>query len=91
MKTWQTTNFIEQQEIKKSAEQFLTAHTDHVARIIQESKPAIAPSGSDLFRPELWKGIHWNWFFETFAVSVPQIKKPSLWERVVARLLPLGQ
>lgn len=39
-------------------------HADHVANLVYEKGPAVAPSGSDVFRPELWKGIHWRWFFE---------------------------
>lgn len=29
----------------------------------QRSAPEIEPSGSDRLHPELWKDIHWAWYF----------------------------
>ena len=86
MKTWETTNVLEQQEIQHLGEEFLSEHKDHVIIIIKEKTNAVAPSGSDLFKPELWKAIHWNWFFETFSIPAPQAKKPSLWEKIANKL-----
>lgn len=91
MKTWQTTNFIEQQEIKAAAEKFFSAHKNHVAEISKDTEHVVAPSGSDLFRPELWKGIHWLWYFKTFDVPAPKVKKPSIWSKIAAKFLPLSE
>lgn len=52
----------EQFEIYASALQFESEHRQHVKALMSEATNAIAPSGSDLFKPELWKGIHWLWF-----------------------------
>jgi len=36
------------------------AHVDRLTEICDASCPA---TGSDMSRPELWTGAHWNWFF----------------------------
>lgn len=36
----------------------------HVDELRKNSQNSIYPSGSDMWKPELWKGSHWNWFFE---------------------------
>ena len=77
MKTWENTNILEQQEIQHLGEEFLSAHKEHVASICADKENAVAPSGSDLFKPELWKAIHWNWYFETFGKPMPQVKKKA--------------
>lgn len=41
---------------------FLHDHSDHIYTLFNKLTPMIAPSGTDLWHPELWKGIHWNWF-----------------------------
>jgi hypothetical protein len=48
------------------------AHAVHVERLVSHphaSKAAIEPSGSDAIHPELWKDIHWNWFFNETKTS----------------------
>lgn len=54
---------------------FYTKHTEHVDGLVKygEDRPEVAPSGSDLFRPELWKSIHWNWF--NTQMSLANLKK----------------
>jgi hypothetical protein len=39
-------------------------HADLVERLIANAKGkrSVAPCGSDIFHPELWKDIHWKWF-----------------------------
>lgn len=40
-------------------------HSRLVDGLMQNSRGnSVAPSGSDLDYPELWKAIHWNWFFD---------------------------
>lgn len=29
-----------------------------------ENEKGYSPSGSDLYRPELWKELHWKWFMK---------------------------
>ena len=45
-------------------------HADHVANLLKDCKDKVAPSGSDIFRPELWKSIHWKWFLEDLSDQV---------------------
>lgn len=56
-------NFNQRKEIYNNAHNFLHDHADHVHSLFDKDTPPIAPSGSDMFKPELWKGIHWIWFF----------------------------
>lgn len=60
----------EKLQINNSANHFYARHEKHVDAIRKAAEGAsVAPSGSDLFRPELWKAIHWNWFFTEFTVN----------------------
>jgi siroheme synthase len=36
-------------------------HTAHVERLMSGDPYLYRPTGSDVIRPELWKGAHWNW------------------------------
>ena len=46
-------------------------HTDHVKRLVASvDGDPIYPTGSDVIRPELWKGIHWKWFFQITATHL---------------------
>lgn len=45
-----------------TAARWFVLHHRHVAKLLEEEGPAVAPSGSDIGRPELWKAIHWRWF-----------------------------
>lgn len=46
--------------------EWLGQHERHVWSMIRKDTPNVAPSGSDMFKPELWKDIHWKWFLNTF-------------------------
>lgn len=41
-------------------------HADHVSSLLESARKnnAVAPSGSEIFHPELWKSMHWKWFTE---------------------------
>ena len=52
-------------KIDSIAFSFLHDHVDHVYGLFDKNTPSVAPSGSDLFHPELWKGIHWVWFIKS--------------------------
>jgi len=47
---------------------WLAKNRTHVEQLVDYHRvgntPAVKPTGSDLGRPELWKDIHWLWYFE---------------------------
>lgn len=49
-------------EIFKKASAFYLKYRFHVKDVMHGNKYSVPPSGSDLFKPELWKGCHWNWW-----------------------------
>jgi hypothetical protein len=53
----------ERWEVFNNAVNFLHDYSDHVHSSFDKETSSVAPSGSDMFHPELWKGIHWVWFF----------------------------
>ncbi len=57
----------EQQNVKDRAIRFWYEHKRHVNGLMDDRVPSVAPSGSDMNHPELWKPIHWNWFFDHYA------------------------
>lgn len=60
-------NEVEQTTVKERAKSFINKNSGHVNWLMNDRAPSVAPSGSDLNHPELWKDIHWNWFFDHFA------------------------
>jgi len=40
-------------------------HWQHVVRLETFAPDGVAPSGSDVWHPELWKDIHWRWLRES--------------------------
>jgi len=61
MKKWEDLNYQEKTEVTAHAISWYNRHKQHVQLVMTESNNAVAPSGSDIYRPELWKSIHWNW------------------------------
>lgn len=53
----------EQDEIVLRSAEWADNHWEHVTRLIESATACVAPSGSDLNHPELWKAIHWLWFW----------------------------
>jgi len=50
-------------------------HIHHVVKLVRKQSVAYSPSGSDLFRPELWKAAHWKWFTDVYILkAVKEIK-----------------
>ncbi len=64
MTEYQDLSTEEIKQVYDKAFTFLHDHADHVNSLFEKTTPCIAPSGSDLFHPELWKGIHWAWFIK---------------------------
>jgi hypothetical protein len=62
MKEFKDLTNEDQKVIFNNAFTFLHDHADHVHSLFDKQTPIVAPSGSDLWHPELWKGIHWAWF-----------------------------
>ena len=57
----------EKKEVYTTAFTWGHDHADHLSNLLEEDyckfvTNKIAPSGSDLFKPELWKPCHWRWF-----------------------------
>lgn len=42
-------------------------HTEHVNKLVQNVTISVPPSGVDVLSPELWKPMHWRWFFDVLA------------------------
>lgn len=76
MKTFADLTTEEKREIRKKAKEFYDAHKAHVVSIyLAYPTVGIAPSGSDMFRPELWKGMHWRWFRNEWSdFEMPKLK-----------------
>lgn len=62
---WTDTTSSDRVMIRQRAEDYKHEHASHVHRLYKSARTAIAPSGSDLFKPELWKPIHWKWYLDT--------------------------
>jgi len=52
----------QQVSVLATAAEWKENHFNHIKSLVKDKKYAIAPSGIDMFHPELWKGIHWIWF-----------------------------
>lgn len=44
-------------------------HIPHVDSLVARSEHSYPPSGSDTFRPELWKAAHWRWLYKDRSVT----------------------
>lgn len=66
MKQWDDLTVEEKFKAYNNAFTYLHDHADHVNDLLIDAflDYAVAPSGSDMFHPELWKPIHWKWFKE---------------------------
>lgn len=54
----------EKKELYNKAFTYSHDNSELVHNSFNKKTPSIAPSGSDMFHPELWKDIHWSWFFK---------------------------
>lgn len=57
------------EQVLDRGEAWYREHRTHVQKLLKNAfdsrnPVSIKPTGSDLHRPELWKTIHWRWFFE---------------------------
>lgn len=55
----------EQLVVADKAEAFYRIHEKYVDLLVEQAKryKGVPPSGSDIFNPEVWKDIHWKWYF----------------------------
>lgn len=54
----------ENEMIERGARWYRT-HQKHVSGLMYGcTSPSVKPVGEDARRPELWKALHWKWFFE---------------------------
>ncbi len=54
-------------EMQAAALLWYSKHKEHVDRLLKskEAETAYPPSGSDAYRPELWRPPHWRWLMDT--------------------------
>lgn len=64
MRKYDDLSLEEKVAVAKLGNNFRKNHESYVANLIKIAEKEIAPSGSDLFHPELWKPMHWKWFSE---------------------------
>lgn len=57
------------------AREFYWGHIEHVDRLLGDADAEYAPSGSDIFHPELWKPAHWKWFLKEHKMGDPNVYK----------------
>ena len=57
-------NEAEQVRIRKTANEWLQKNKNHVYRLIEEDKNKVAPKGSDLYNPSIWKPMNWRWYLD---------------------------
>lgn len=74
MKYFKDLNEEEQFEVYNKAWTFIHDHSEYVSKMLIMDTPSVAPSGSDMFKPELWKEIHWSWYF---TVLLPNYRNES--------------
>jgi len=60
----------EKKQVIDRATSWYREHLHHVIKLVKGQLVAYSPSGSDLFRPELWKSAHWKWFTETYILGM---------------------
>lgn len=53
---------VQKEEITSKGRDFYQTHRKDINKRVKGVVYITAPSGSDLFHPELWKESHWNWF-----------------------------
>jgi hypothetical protein len=55
----------EQTEILVAARSWYAEHKDHVDRLVSgPDQSSFPPSGSDCYKPELWKSGSWKWLLD---------------------------
>lgn len=62
MKSYHEFTIVEQQNASVKANNWAHQHSEHVNKLLATVTSGYEPSGSDCFRPELWKAAHWYWF-----------------------------
>ena len=85
MKEWKTLTRQETKEVVDRANVWLSKHSAFVKCLASMDDYAYAPSGSDLWHPELWKSGHWNWFLD-----MAKHNDPMLDVQCISRLGRLG-
>lgn len=65
MRSFTEFSLEEQEKAGKNAAAWKLAHATHVETLVNSrDRTSYPPSGSDVFRPELWKAAHWRWFID---------------------------
>lgn len=69
-------NPILQMEMHNKAFLYHFEHREHINNLIKNETKSYPPSGSDCFRPELWKAAHWRWFLTQPTSNVTKTVPP---------------
>lgn len=56
----------------ENAARWYKGHWQHVNALMATTDKSYPASGSDVYRPELWKPGHWRYFF-----SIGNVEKPK--------------
>jgi len=60
--------YKEQEKIIQEGLDWMHEHMKHVDSLTFDGEKTVyPPSGSDLYRPSLWKPAHWRWFYITWS------------------------
>ena len=74
MKMWHTLTPEEKEQVYSIGIKWYSDHIEHVDAMVTQVdlkfKFSYAPSGSDIFHPELWKLPHWRYFLYEYRKRV---------------------
>ena len=57
-------NKDEQSKILSDGMKYFVKNKSTVRKSVDKNTEKSAPTGSDLYHPELWKPSHWKWFLD---------------------------
>lgn len=64
MKKYKDLTLEEKDQVLKKALIYISNNFKSTHKLFNKNTPMVEPSGSDMFKPELWKDIHWKWYLE---------------------------
>ena len=64
MKMFSEFSVEDQMQFLIIAKHWYAAHKEHVDQLVSHTRDYFPPSGSDCYKPELWKSGSWKWFIE---------------------------
>jgi hypothetical protein len=77
MKNFEDFKTSAQIDIINNANKYYMANQDNIDLLAKSHPLSMMPEETNLLQPNLWKAVHWNWFFEQ-----RNIIKPSLFQQL---------